>query len=342
MKNRWKYLIALLLVLLIAAGVYFFFSANNKKSPEYSLTLLQTAINSNDWDAVEKRMDMNTFYGQVFDDVIAPTMRPTNDGFANDFFAGILQNVKTTFISSMTEYTKEFVTKDSAGKTPALPEQVFARKFIGIINLKNATYKKCSNVKIQGSTSTVDVTINDKTLSKDFLIQVSMKKLPDDTWQLVKILNVTDLLSNIKKAQAEKLVALNKPLSEEIANQIGISKGKFDIKTRANPWQSTAFIYNPLVTFKSDTQIASFIGQVQILGKNDDPLFTQKYIVNGPFPIGAKQDYSFSWTLNPFVPGEKALIEANKNDLKLKETILGIKFIDGKNLQILEQIPEDY
>ena len=61
MKNRWKYLIALLLVLLIAAGVYFFFSANNKKSPEYSLTLLQTAINSNDWDAVEKRMDMNTF-----------------------------------------------------------------------------------------------------------------------------------------------------------------------------------------------------------------------------------------------------------------------------------------
>jgi len=341
MKNRWKYLIALVLVLIIAAGVYFFFSANNKKSPEYSLTLLQTAINSHDWDAVQKRMDMNTFYGQVFDDVIAPTMRPANDGFANDFFSGILQNVKTTFVSSMTEYTKAFVTKDSTDKTPTLPEQIFARKFIGIINFKNVTYKKFSNVKIQGNTSTVDITITDITLSKDFLIQVSMKKLPDETWQLVKILNVTDLLSNIKKAQAEKLVALNKPLSEEIANQISISKGKFDIKTRTSPWQSTAFIYNPLVTFKSDAQIAAFIGQVQVLGKNDDPLFTQKYIVTGPFPIGAKQDYSFSWTLNPFVPGEKALIEANKNNLKLKETILGIKFEDGKNLQILEQIPED-
>jgi hypothetical protein len=340
MKNRWKYLIALLLVLIIAAGVYFFFSANNKKSPEYSLTLLQTAITSHDWAAVQKRMDMNTFYGQVFDDVIAPTMRPTNYGFANEFFSGILQNVKTTFVSSMTEYTKEFITKDSTDKTPPLPEQAFASKFIGIINLKNATYKKCSNVKIQGDTSTADITITDKTLGKDFLIQVSMKKLPDETWQLVKVLNITDLLSNIKKAQAEKLVALNKPLSEEIASQISISKGDFDIKTRQSPWQSTAFIYKPLVTFKSDEQITAFIGQVQVLGKNNDALFTQKYIVTGPFPIGAKQDYSFSWTLNPFVPGEKALIEANKNDLKIKETILGVKLENGKNLQILEQMPE--
>jgi len=340
MRNRWKYLIALLLILIITAGVYFFFSANNKKSPEYSVTLLQTAITSHDWEAVQKRVDMNTFYGQIFDDVIAPTMRPTGDGFATEFLAGILQNVKTTFIFSMTEYTKAFITKDSSDKTPTLPDQVFARKFIGVINLKTITYKKCGNVKIHGDMSTLDVTITDKTLDKDFLIQVSMKKLPDETWQVVKILNVTELLSTIKKAQTEKLVALNKPLSEEINSQISINKGTFDIKTRNGSWQSTAFIYKPLVTFKSDEQIAEFIGQIQVIGKNNDALFTQKYIINGPFPIGAKQDYSFSWTLNPFIPGEKALIEANKNDLKLKETIVGVKFVSGRSLQLLEQMPD--
>ncbi len=339
MKTRWKYLTALLLVLFIAAGVYFFFSANNKKSPGYSLAILQNSISSHDWATFQKHIDLKSFYGSVFNDIIAPTIRQPSDSFTDQFLDGIVQNIRTTFVDSMTEYTKEIVTKNSRDKKPALPEQIFARKFIGMIDFNNMTYKKFSNTKITGNTATIDITITNKTLNKDFLLQVRMRKLEDDTWQLEKIINIPEFLSALKKAQTEKLIALNKPLSDEIAKDIVISTNNFDIKTHKTMGLSTAFIYKPTIIFKSTEKIVEFIGQVQVLGKNNVALFTQKYIVHGPFPIGAKQDYSFSWTLNPFIPGDKVLIEANTSDLKIKETILSVEFENGKHLQTLEQVP---
>ena len=338
MKNRWKYFTALLLVLIISASVYFFFSTNNKKSPTYSLMLLQTSITSHDWDTFQKHIDMSTFYGSVFDSVIAPTMRQPSDAFANQFLDGIVQNISTTFVTSMTAYTKEIVTNSTPGKTIALPEQIFARKFIGIVDLNNISTKNIGNVKINGDSATVDINVTNKTLNKDLLIQVSMKQLKDGTWQLVKIVNIPEFLLALKKAQAEKLVELNKPLSKEIAKEISISKSEFDIKTRNTMGLSTAFIYKPTITFKSTDKIIEFLGQVQVLGKDDSAIFTQKYIVRGPFPIGEKQGYSFSWTLNPFIPGDKVLIETNTGSLRLRETILSVEFENGKRLQLLEQL----
>lgn len=339
MKTRWKYLTAFLLVLFIAAGVYFFFSANNKKSPEYSLMLLQTSMASHDLVTFQKHIDMQTFYGNIFNDAIAPTILQPSGSFANQFLDEIVQNIRATFVDSMTAYTKELVNKNSQDQTIALPEQIFARKFISLADFSNMKYKKFSNTKIKGNIATVDITVTNKLLDKDFLLKVNMKKLEDGTWQLLKITNIPEFLSALKNAETEKLVALNKPIAHEIAKEIAISTSSFEIKTRNSNGLTTAFIYRPTIIFKSADKITEFIGKVQVIGKNNTPLFTQKYIVHGPFPIGAKQDYAFSWTLNPFIPGDKVLIEANTDSLKLENTIISVKFENGKHLQILEQMP---
>jgi hypothetical protein len=63
-RLRFTLIAALLLILLISAGALLYFSGQ-KKTPEYSLNLLNNAIKQHDLATFEKHFELNTFYAQL-------------------------------------------------------------------------------------------------------------------------------------------------------------------------------------------------------------------------------------------------------------------------------------
>jgi len=338
MKAYKKYGIALAVVLFLTAAAYFMFLQHQKKTPEYTLTLLQTAFARHDWPTVNKHFAADSFFGAAFDEVVAPTMHQSKDGFVNDFLAEVLQNVRKGFITALTDYTKAAtLAQDKA--TIEAPQQMFARKFIGVMDFTHTSWQKTAHTKILNHTATTEVTLHNTLLAKNFVVQLTMQQLPDGTWQIVKMNNAPEFLNMLKEAQEAKLEELNKPLAAKIAKEITFAKNSFELTTRVKPWLSTVLHYKPTLKFATTLPIKEFVGQVQVLDKDGKVLFTQKYIEKGPFAPGSKQSYTFSWTLNPFVAEEKALIDTAGNKLSLKESIVKISYENGTSLELLEKIP---
>ena len=166
-----------------------------------------------------------------------------------------------------------------------------------------------------------------------------MRKLQDETWCVVGINNIHEFLADISKMKSEKLAVLNKPLSKKIQEQIAITSEKFEHQKNNRYGASYAFSYTPTVEFKQGKQVAEFIGQVDVYNKNKDRVFSQKFVNAGPFPVNSKQEFHFSWPLNPFVPSEKELINTSDSDLTIKAEIIRVTFTDGSELHLLENMP---
>ena len=340
MRTRTKFIlsIAIILIILISVGALYYFSGQ-KKTPEHSINLISTAIKQHDLATFEKHFDTEAFYSQAFDDVIAPTLRqPTDDGI-NDFLAGIMATVKQTFVSSMVDQTKRYVESGSLENQNNGAEQILAKKFTELTDFRNSTFKSVRTTKIEGNIAYVNLLIHQNQIDEDFDLQIKMRKLQDESWSIVSINNIREFLAEASKKKTEKLAVLNKPLSKKIQEQVAISSDKFEHKQNNRYGTSYAFSYTPTIEFKASKQVAEFTGQVEVFNKNKDKVFTQRFISAGPFPLNTKQEFHFSWSLNPFVFSEKELINTSDSDLTVKAEIIRVNFVDGSELHLLENIP---
>ena len=336
-RLRFTLIAALLLILLISAGALLYFSGQ-KKTPEYSLNLLNNAIKQHDLATFEKHFELNTFYAQAFDDVIAPTLRQPSDSGLNDFLAAIMAGVRQSFADSMSEQTKRYVETGTLDLDNNAPEQILAGKFTELTDFRNMNFKKVQSVKVDGSTAHAEVLVNRKQIKEDLVLKLKMRRLEDETWSVVGMENLQEFLASMSAKKAEKLSVLNKPLAKKLAERIAITSSKFEHKKNNRFGVSYAFSFSPTVEFK-DVQVAEFAGQVDVFNKNGEKLFSQKFVSSGPFPIASKQEFRFSWSLNPFVPNEKTLIATPGRELSVKTEIIRARFVDGSEIKLLETMP---
>ncbi len=339
MSRTQKYLLSGLLCLLLCLGGYLLYQRQQLKAPATSLTMTQTAVTNHDWLGANEHMDLEALYAQAFDEIVVPSLQKRNNGVISAVARDILHRMRGIFVDTMVDYTKTLIEAKDRKKV-APPTHVFAKRFLELTHLQY-----CSLISIEDTTENDDIatvkgTIQNSLLNKTFPVALSLKKLPNGTWKFYKIDNLEALLVAMEKAQDEKLVVLNQPLQAKIKQEIAITGSSYALKTREQPWQAVALIYQPTFQFLSEKAISSFMGQIQVLDKIGKVLYTQKYIETGPFTPQAKQAFVLRWTLNPTQPKEKALIETKGEGLTIKENILGVIFTDGTSVKLLESLPD--
>jgi hypothetical protein len=339
MSRTQKYLLGFVLLLVLCLGGYVLYSKHKTQTPLYSVQMAQTAVAKSNWQDANKHLDLDALYAQVFDEVVVPSLQARNNGVISDVARDILSRMRGGFVTTMLTYTKSLVeSKDKNAVTP--PAHVFVRRFLDLSHLPYCSLSALHDTAIDGDTATVGGKLSNSLLSKDFPIEISLKKLPDGTWKVFKVNNLTQLLSAMEKAQGERLATLNQPLQEKVNQQISLVSSTFELKTTETPWPSAVFLYHPTFTFLAEKTVGSFMGQIQILDSSGKVLYNQKYIETGPFEPGTKQPFAMQWTLNPGQPKEKALIDTQGKNLTIKENILGVIFTDGTSVKLLETLPD--
>ena len=128
-----KIMAALVAVLLIAAGIggYIYY----KRTPAYSLTLIQDAVKDHNWDKFSRHVDVQELSESVFDDLIMVAMEEdkTMDSATKQMAAGFAQMFKPMVTKAVEETMKEYVEKGEVGK--AKDEEKKARLGAVLYNL---------------------------------------------------------------------------------------------------------------------------------------------------------------------------------------------------------------
>ncbi len=116
MSNSLKKVgLALLAVIVIGFAFYNLYWV---KTPQYSLTLIQKAIQTHDVNSFEQHVNLDSIYNKGIDDLLAASMKGQGISKMDAFSAGIIQMLKPNLVSWLKGLTLEAVAgnKNTSGQ----------------------------------------------------------------------------------------------------------------------------------------------------------------------------------------------------------------------------------
>ncbi|HWR44198.1 DUF2939 domain-containing protein, partial [Sporomusa sp.] len=119
-RNIIILIVCLLLSSSVIGGYYFYWT----KTPEYSLKIIQEAVQKHDLEKFKMHVDMDTLTSHAVDDLFSDSIsKASNNKEANIFAAGFLQLLKPTIVNVVKEKVTYYVENGNAKKTTSTKQQ---------------------------------------------------------------------------------------------------------------------------------------------------------------------------------------------------------------------------
>ena len=336
----------LVVLLLLAAGVggYMYY----KRSPEYSLKLIQESVKKHNWDKFSQRVDVKGMSESAFDDLIDVAMEKdkTMDSGTKTLAAGFAQMLKPAVTGAIESAVKEYVEKGEVDKPKAdagkngdkdkVGEQA-ADNLLEKTHAKDVNFTGVKSSDVDGDIATVTLGIKNEKLGKEFELKLSMSRLEDGTWKIKRISNLKDFMQAVIEAEEAKLAELNRPIKEELdaAVKIGAISGQVQ--------QKDSYGFSHRLQLSSDLELSaakpvnSISGEITVTNpKGDSSVVKYTYAVDGV--ASGKSKMNLSKDLNMFMDDE--LIKSRGQGYKYEATVTSIKYQDGTETKMLETLPE--
>lgn len=200
-KNKKKFIIRILIVLVlcIAGGLAWFFGYY-RKTPSYSIYLIRQSVEKHDTASFETHVNLDSLLSHCYDDAISAAREKmkkekgdeefataTFDGLAAALKPSLTTELKDKLVSWVKDGKWELGKENKKGKSAADSMADHTR-------VESMKFKGIAYTKINGNTANIGVTLEDKDLTKPFIMDVEMKQLPDGTWQAERITNMKEYL----------------------------------------------------------------------------------------------------------------------------------------------------
>lgn len=333
-------IIILVIILASLLGGYFFWW---KKTPRYSLGLLQNAIKTHDLVLFKKHFDVDTFSNKFVDYIFSQASDSEdvkNNPIAQSFINGFINNMKPKLVSVLNTEIQNLVETGSIGKKEDQSvdnNAISPEKLTENTRFTKSEIKGIEYTKTDGKTAFVGVKLYDSQLQQSFIIEVKMHELEDGTWQVSEISNFKEYMDNVTKAKETKLAELNKPISDQINSAISI--GQLELKRQQKNSFAHVFIVSTPLEFLSEQSIIEVAGVIRITDSQGKVILESTTLSKGSSYKGKKGVINYSLDINPFIPSQKAVIDIPVNELSAKFTITSIKFADGSERKLLKDLP---
>ena len=346
-------------IALAVVGILFYF-LYWIKTPAYSLNIIRESIEKHDLMKFEKHVDTESMYSRAFDEVVQKQL--SESGYENNQFAmGIVGLMKKTVVDELVSQTKKYVETGSvedsnSNNVTKKKNQPDGKEMASNLN-KNAglsyvQFKGIEDTKKDGKIAVVSTKIFDKRIEKDFIVKLKMRELENGEWRLVEVSNLNEYLVEREKAVKEKLIALNKPIREQIEKAFQIVS--LDVNARNENSFFPMYRLHYALKFKlpdESKKITNLKGVFVISDKDGKNLYgTRVDDLPNISSIYSKEGYSpekvYTWrcsagdTLNPFIPNEEKIAKQGINSFSKKFEVLRLKFDDGSVAEILTDLPE--
>lgn len=336
--------IILLIIAIVMASWYFLYW---KKTPAYSLGLIRESIEKHDVVAFEKHVDMDSLLSHAFDDIIMASLnddKSTND-VGKTFALGFAQVIKQPFIMTMKDAGKRFVEKgnidDSVDNKPdKSAAKISPKELSKKTGVASSEFKGIAYTKKDGKIAVIGIKIHEKQINKDMVLDLKMNELEDGTWRLSEISNLKNYMADLEKSRKEKLAELNKPLDEQIKS-IMVPGNIVGRVSTTDPWGFSSKLFITIPFSFPTGELPNYMHGILNVETNSGKQLMKTPIRAENIRIGNnKTTIYYSFDLNPFIDGQKNIMNASANSLKISVVVDQLKFANGQEIKLLDSLPE--
>lgn len=199
-----KWIALLVAVCVVAAGATWYF-LHFIKTPEYSLGLIQQAVQKHDVAVFNKHVDLESVLARGFDDVIENVLAEdqkldeTQKRMALGFAKLMKGAVVTEFKSGILRYVETGSWEASDGQQQ---KKIDAEQVANKTGLKDSAFRGIAYTKKEGASAVVGVKLFNEEQQREFVVDVRMRELEDGSWQIAEVSNLQKLLQEAKAANA--------------------------------------------------------------------------------------------------------------------------------------------
>ena len=344
--KKLKYL--LLVAAIAIAALLVWYITYWVKTPQYTLGLIGTAVQKHDFAAFEKHVDMESLYGNAYDDVVAASFG--SNRLSSPILAALVQNIKGIAVPILIDQTKNYVdngTMDEADPSDA-DSPVLQNNGTDIVNsLKNKTgvnsmqYQGVESVQKEGTDATVVIKVFDSSLNKHFFVKLAMQQLADGSWRLMKIDDLQALISERDQALQSKLALLNEPLKKEIAAAVTVKPQKLLVTSAAYSGVIRLLEANLQLTNTTDKELQYFTGLLELYTADNELFYSGSFASNRSLAPQQSAAYQFNWELNPFLTDDAKVMNSDFSQVNWQASLSSIVFADGSSIELLTQLPPE-
>lgn len=338
-------LISVILFTGILTGAWYVFYW--KKTPAYSLNLIRTAVETHNVAEFEKHVDVESLAGHAFDDLVSSTLDGKKDSSgANTVARGLVQMIRQPFINLAKDAGKRLVETGSLANAPAADGASEAKSRFSAAEvskntgLSSSTFKGIAYSKEDGNRATVGITVFDKQLEKELVVELAMIQLDDGSWKVTEIANLKDYMAQLKKLRGSKLALLNAPLEAKLKKAIQPGAISANVVAGDRWGFSRELVVAIPVTVGAAAKPTAFSGQLAVKNKNGDTLLQSGIKAGADDISSANPVLRYEFHLNQFMDGHNEILASNPNNLSYTVTVSSVTFADGNEIKLLDALPE--
>lgn len=186
----------------LAAGVAWYF-LYFIKTPEYSLGLVQQAVQKHDVAAFNKHVDLEGLVSRGFDDLIESALAQDEnlDEMQKNMALGFAKLMKGAVVTECKGAVTRYVETGSwnAADGQQAQKKLDAGQVADKTGLKDSAYRGIAYTNREGATATVGVRLFNEKRKQEIVVDVRMRELGDGSWQIAEIANLKKLLEEAQK-----------------------------------------------------------------------------------------------------------------------------------------------
>lgn len=172
-----------------------------KRTPGYTLKLIQESIKKHDYVTFSKHVDTKSILSFAYDDMVSEALNESNeDENINELTRGLAAMIKAPILDSLNNQIEIYI------KTGEMPDESKTNKksadaaaddLVKKTNLRTLSLTGLGNSQKKGDFSIIEVIVHDSELNTDLLLKLKAIQLEDGTWKVLKINNFNDFLKGI-------------------------------------------------------------------------------------------------------------------------------------------------
>lgn len=342
LKNK-KILGIAAVILLIVGGILGY--VHYRHTPKYTLSLIQDAVKSHDWETFSRHVDMDMLtsstYDQMADYFFSNDQDLQDSPFARNLVQGMVISLKPSVVESMKEGARDYIktgklngaqeTENAGNEADQAARNLEKKSGIYMLTLKDVTETE----KADGLAS-VGLKFHSVKLNHDFTIRIKMRQLQDGTWEVVSIENLKEYLKEFTSSYQAALDKANKPIQKKIDSQIKIT----GLSAEIVPGDEFGFSKHLVITGQMKLSGNKVINKIDGIikarennGKVQDIFFNNIEIEPDSDGTGS-EEFGIGRELNPFIESDKKLEDMNLSALQLTCHVSRIVYSDGSTLEL--------
>ena len=167
-----------------------------------------------------------------------------------------------------------------------------------------------------------------------------MQQLDDGLWRLLQITNLQDFMKQREAAVKDKLAELNKPIAEQIAQNVQLDKKLLQITSVHYSAIIRMLESEVTLTNTSGKNINYIAGMLELYGDDGQIFYSGSFASNSVLQNDANKLYKFDFELNPYVNEDAQVINSDLTKIKWNAYLTNVAFDDGTSLDYLTALPE--